>query len=276
MHALTEDELAQLKKIELDILIEIDRVCRENHIPYSLAWGTLIGAVRHKGFIPWDDDIDIMMERRYYDKFCKIVDGALGKNFVFVDYKRYEDYGLPFSKVAAKNTLMLEASSQYARIHHGVWVDIFPIDETSDDLKKRQKQYDRAQAVKSVMLCKGHYYFGQTGIKKLIYTLRRKIYRFCDKKNLTREFEMNAKKYSKQKGKYLLSLCGNAGVNKNTYDRNAFKKYIELEFEGHKFMAISGYDSLLRTTYGDYMKLPSAEQQIPHHYVEKLDFSKWK
>ena len=124
------------KKIELDILIEIDRVCRENHIPYSLAWGTLIGAVRHKGFIPWDDDIDIMMERRYYDKFCKIVDGALGKNFVFVDYKRYEDYGLPFSKVAAKNTLMLEASSQYARIHHGVWVDIFPIDETSDDLKK--------------------------------------------------------------------------------------------------------------------------------------------
>ncbi|MDE6706786.1 MAG: LicD family protein [Oscillospiraceae bacterium] len=275
MYKLNEKELTQLKHIELEILLEIDKICQKYGILYSLAWGTLIGAVRHKGFIPWDDDIDVMMERKHFDRFCEIIDQALDSRFVFVDYKKYEDYGLPFPKIVAKNTVMLETTSRFVNIPHGVWVDIFPIDETTDDLQARQKQYATSQHIKSIMLCRGHYDFGQIGIKKALYSCRRAIYQFRNKQALVTAFEENAKQYKTNSGNYLLSLCGNAGVTKNTYDRVWFQEYINMDFEGNKLMCIAGYDGLLWTTYGDYMKLPPPEERIAHHFVERLDFSAW-
>ena len=138
MRELTQRELAEIKKIELDILIDVDRVCRQEKINYSLAFGTLLGAVRHKGFIPWDDDIDIMMPRKDYEYFLAVAPQKLESKFYIASYKMNKAYAHPFLKVMAKNTTMRELTTDHPDAPRGIWVDVFPIDETPTCEKDRK------------------------------------------------------------------------------------------------------------------------------------------
>ena len=104
MHKLTDKELKKLQKIELDILIEFDKICKKNNLRYVLVGGTLIGAIRHKGFIPWDDDIDVSMPRKDYNKFIKIQEKELNHNkYYFQSMETNDKFGLPFAKLRRKN-----------------------------------------------------------------------------------------------------------------------------------------------------------------------------
>ena len=130
--------LNDIKKVSLDILISIHEYCKANGIKYSLGYGTMLGAVRHKGFIPWDDDIDILMMREDYDRFLS---GYKDSKFEVIDHKREKKYILPYAKVVDKNTVLF--NSWMPDLKLGVSVDVFPVDYVGKDMDEAEKLYNK-------------------------------------------------------------------------------------------------------------------------------------
>ena len=267
MKILLENELNELKAIELNMLLDIDKLCREHGIKYSLAAGTLLGAARHKGFIPWDDDIDIMLCREEYDKLRDCIT-LYSRELYWVDYHTYKGYPYPFSKIMKKNTVLKEESNKYATAPDGVFIDVFPIDNTVQNYKKRKLQYKRVTKWKQRLVTRENYYFGQTGIKEWYRQFRKTIFNLLPKKIFIDVIEKECHKYSETDT--VISLTGTVGVKKATYPKEWFDNYVELEFEGRKMMSIEKYKELLKEQYGDYMRLPPKNERIPHHYVDVL------
>lgn len=255
--------LPQIKQLQLNILHEIHSFCKTNKIKYSLAYGSLLGAIRHQGYIPWDDDIDIWMPREDYLKFMS--------SFRSTRYKQIFKFEnsmilLPYGKVYDSDTLLIE-NVNYS-ISNGVFVDIFPLD------KKPQSNYRNLKM----------------SMKRLFQIKRIKEIRISNTRALTRNlllillkvvtFPIRYKTIIKSiNSKLPITLYEeDAGlVDYNEYDkelvfnRDSFDSLIEVRFENQYFLAISNYDEILRLCYGDYMTLPPKEMQITHHdYIAYL------
>ena len=127
---MTNSKLRKVQLTELEILEKIDEICKKNNINYFLIGGTLLGDVRHKGFIPWDDDIDIGMLREDYEKFINVClkNGALGKDYYLHCNESDDDYFIPFIKVKKNNTTFAEKNIENINTHKGIFLDIFPYD----------------------------------------------------------------------------------------------------------------------------------------------------
>ena len=123
-------DLKELQNVMLQMMIEIDRICRKNNIQYILSGGTMLGAVRHHGFIPWDDDMDIAMPRKDYDRFVEIANSELPERFRLECYENTRDYPYNFGKVRDVNTIFKEKFTASLNINHGVYIDVFPMDYT--------------------------------------------------------------------------------------------------------------------------------------------------
>lgn len=126
------DDLKEVQHAVLGIMKDIDKVCTENHIKYWLYAGTLIGAVRHNGFIPWDDDLDVAMLREDYERFLKVAPKCLGNRYFIQTWESDPGFALPLAKVRKNDTIYLESGSQYSNCHHGLFVDIFVYDNLPD------------------------------------------------------------------------------------------------------------------------------------------------
>jgi len=137
------NQLKRLQNIEYEILQEIVRICEKNNLSYFLIGGTLLGAVRHKGFIPWDDDLDIAIPRKDYEKFLKICQTQLNSDYFLHCNKTDPDYWLPFAKVRKKNTLFDEKSITSIETHKGIYNDVFPL----DNAKKTTKYYSKYTSI---------------------------------------------------------------------------------------------------------------------------------
>ena len=165
----------KLQLTELDILKEIDRICKKNNIDYTLYGGSLLGAIRHKGFIPWDDDIDVAMTRKNYNKFIKACKYDLGDKFFFDSYETNKKYALFYGKVKLKNTLFVEKKNydNYDETS-SIWVDIFPLDAVTGRMDKNQKfQYKLFGYITTLITIKnGSNYYQNSKIKKKIYLLK--------------------------------------------------------------------------------------------------------
>lgn len=246
-------ELAEIKKIELDILIYIDEICRKNHLKYYIGYGTLIGAIRHKGFIPWDDDIDIIMPRPDYIKIMKIMQKENGRyKFISIENSK-NDYNYPFAKVIDSNTKMVE-EWRPNKEELGIYVDVFPLDglgnsisEAQNSAKKYLKNRDRILYLETVR---------KDGIKGRFLNL-------IGRKNINRYILMIAKRYNAYKTQYVGSMM--AWDEREVVERKVYGKGVEVEFENHKFFAPDNYDFILKKWYGDYMMLPSEKDRKPHH-----------
>lgn len=270
---INKKDMQRLRRVQLSILIEIDRLCRNNNIKYSLSGGTLLGAVRHKGYIPWDDDIDIMMMRSDYDKFCKIARNMNSDKFYFVDAYGYKEYGYTFSKMMARNTLMKEISIAYNSAPDGVYVDIFPIDYCSEIESERKTDFNQIRKINRDMLCRGRYYFGQPLFRLTAFRINGYLLRLIPKSYFLKKYERII--YSSKSSNLVCSFSGTNKMEKETHQASIFSEYGDIEFEGHKFMAIVNYDKFLSTLYGDYMKLPPKEKQFSHHFVVKMDLKRY-
>lgn len=271
---LSDSDIESVKKIALDILTEIDKICRENNLKYSLASGTLLGAVRHKGFIPWDDDVDIVMLYEDYQKFLEIANSKLDKKFYIATPEKSDVYSQLFTKVMAKSTVFGESYFAYSKGHpNGIFVDIFPLYPTDNIYKHQKRQNITAKICKSMLYIKSNYFFNQTGMRLLYFYLRRFAYFFIPRKFIIKKFKKSALKYNSHQSDYAMALTG---LGSDTVDRSLFKKewfesLIDIDFEGHKFYAFSDYDTYLKHLFSDYMKLPPKEERHPHHYVNKFE-----
>ena len=253
----------ELKQIQLNILKEIHSFCVENNLTYFLTGGTLLGAIRHKGFIPWDDDIDVALFRDDYEKFIRTFRSESGHVRI---YSRLYDKKCKyiFAKAIDTDTLLVEAGDKSAPL--GVFVDVFPIDSVCDDLSlcrktiKKLQWWGRLRLLRVVRLRKGRNIVKNMCVFFISPVLRLIPRRFfldaCDKR--IRKFEKNSHSV------YVANLCGAWGEKEITL-RSNFSSTIEVEFEGRKYFAPIGYDAFLHDLYGDYMKLPPIEKQKSHH-----------
>ena len=258
-----KEVLDRLHSVELEILKEVHKVCVKNNLIYYLWAGTLLGAVRHKGFIPWDDDIDIAMPREDYQRFIKLCkDGCLGDNYAFQDVSTYSNYHLIFGKVRKNNTLFDETVFQNQNCAKGIYIDIFPLDYCKKN--KGIIYHIRGKLVKAL----SHLVMVRA-LKLKTTSIGNKI-AFI----LTRPFSV--KSISKIRDRIVaIGKRSNANYyvnygSEHNYIRATMpmdwcgEKPILLEFESEKFYSPQKWDEILSNGYGNYMVLPPLEERKTH------------
>lgn len=257
--------LKDIQKLEIDMLQEIDIFCRENSLIYYLAGGTLLGAVRHKGMIPWDNDIDISMPRKDYKIFLKTWNSKCRKNYYKTRVFGENNYYLPFAKIEDKRTLLKQNNSlDAAKI--GVFIDIFPIDAYGEDLEVGKKVLSTIENTCGRITRSGAA-FENKSIKENMKQLFWKIYyNVVGQEKAYNLVQQPLKNFDWDSSKYIASTFG-LRREKELIEKKYFETTIELEFEGRQYLAPIGFDAYLKKMYGDYMKLPPEEKRVtPHEF----------
>lgn len=258
--------LRKVQLVQLKIAEEIKRICNENGIKYFLTTGTLLGAVRHKGFIPWDDDLDIGMPRNDYDKFLEIAPQKLSSGYFLQTWRNDKDYPLAFAKLRKSGTSFIQSEFKDMDMHHEIWVDIFPYDAFPDDAKDRKIHIFKLRIYRALisvkckrkewLLHKNPIWSYLKHIPFILYALTQKRERIFDK------YEMVLKKYNNSDTKNVTMISENWVV-----PRKCIEHFSEHIFEKVMFSVPEYSDLFLRETYGDYMKLPPENERVPKHKV---------
>lgn len=265
--------IEKVQKVNLFILKEVDRICRKYNIKYLLDAGTLIGAIRHKGFIPWDDDVDIAFMREDYEKFIKVAPGELDKGIYLLLSKDigggrvFYDFTPKLIYKKSRKTNENEETNFYENDLNHICVDLFIIDDISENKFKRRLQVLLMKMVYGLAM--GHRWkldyskykgFAQVQVRLLatigkcipmekLYCLEAKIAIRQNKKNSSLYYYSNY----------------DPGYTHMLFEKAWSENVIDVEFEGYKFMAPKGYDKVLKTVYGEYMTLPPEENRTPSH-----------
>lgn len=262
---INEIDCCHLRELQMQVMDVVDGFCRRNNIHYFITAGTLIGALRHKGYIPWDDDIDIVMLRDEYEKFIDIF-----KNFS----ERYKVYSIEtdpnchyaYAKVYDDNTVFVEGHEGVGGKVIGVNVDVFPLDYVTDDyndaiqLKNQIKPYDNIVTIKHIAK-KDRGLFKNASLFMLKAVCALVPYSWCIKRidRMARKFEKNTN------SRYIVNAVIYAKGEREILEREWFKDSMELPFENRKYLAPIGADQYMRRLFGDYMRLPPEEKRISHH-----------
>jgi len=254
----------ELKRCQMDILNVLDAFCKEHNIRYWLCYGTLIGTIRHQGFIPWDDDIDVYMPRPDYERFCQLFPSNEGRYRVKNLNLDKSYYALPFAKLIDTETVLVEKLSDSVE-GMGVNVDIFQLDGLGNDKAEAEKRIMKGRTLMRWMyLCNMHYKKGNTpfiwarnAMVWLMHVLKCKMVPF-------RAMERLGKKSAYEDSKYVGMLVGTYGKGE-ALERAWFDETVIKPFEDGAYPVPAGYDCVLRNIYGDYMKLPPEEKQVTHH-----------
>ena len=267
-------DMKKLWAVELDLWQEFDRVCRENDITYYACGGTLLGAARHRGFIPWDDDIDLMMMRDEYDKLDAIAQEVFKEPYFW--QTEYTDPGSlhEHAQLRRSDTTAILKWEYPARcsFNQGIFIDIFPLDSVPDDETEREEQFARVAAVKRKLrkLSKqtDRYYPAGTGIKKIVKSAAHAALSHMPEKlygthKLYVQMEHEATKYNdREDTERILSIAFAADtgdVIKQMKFRSDFTDVIYMPFEGFEMPVPAGYDHLLCYSFRDWHKLIKAE-----------------
>ena len=273
---ISNKDLRKAQLLMLKILKEVHKICEENNIKYFLSDGTLIGAIRHQGFIPWDDDLDIGMLREDYEKFCKIAPQILSENFILQNFQTDKGYGLQFGKVILKNTVWIEKVAKNTnRQWSGIYIDIFPYDNITEN-KKKQKLINRLYIfIQGLILIKFKYINisnYESMAKKLKYVLKKIYLCTISKKLLIYIRDSICKRYLNKSNTLVTKYGGNFYKNQNPY--NFYKDLTLQNFEDTSFYIPKNYDKILKNLYGNYMEIPPIEKQRQHG-IEYFDFGNY-
>jgi len=265
---LTEQELKKLQNVELELLVEMDRICRKYNILYSIDGGTLLGAIRHKGFIPWDDDADVIMNRKAYEKFVSVINKELdlGK-FYFQDLNRTKGYRWGYGKLRRTNTEFIRLNQEHMPYEQGIFLDVFVCDNVPDNYILRC-----ICNLHSFIFRKAFYSevgkYTTSGISKLIYKLLSLL-----PEHKLKNIYTNYVKFRNKKITSMVKCLTFPACNKTYgYKRSWYEETIDIEFEGVMLRGCKDYDEYLTFLYGDYMKLPPASKRKIHP-VSKLTLS---
>lgn len=268
------EQLRELQKLQLRIAVEVKRICDKYDINYFLDAGSMLGAVRHKGFIPWDDDMDIGFLRKDYDKFIGVAAEELGEEFYLLTWDGNIEYPQPFAKVCLKNTIYQEKIAGKAKSsENGIFVDLFPYDNISDNMIMRRCNGMIRKIISHMMMIKSGYrvWEGQSFIKMLKFSPLILCSRIFSRNCLKRLFNNMAYMYQDAETQEVGIEEGGIPLYWHYYKKN-LNEFVEMEFEEQIFKIPRDYHILLTTIYGDYMELPPEEKRWIGHDVEIIDF----
>lgn len=245
--------LREQQLVSLEILKTFDAICRKNNLKYTFCGGTLIGAIRHKGFIPWDDDVDIYMMREDYDKFREIWNK---ENHGYYKYVAIDDFDNPALCLMAKIfDTRYEGKGKFVP-----FIDIFPLDYMEDTEEDNRMLKECGWYISASYKFRDKYQKSNNFFNKIIYKWKAKRYF----KKVLKIFDYYKNRNIKTDTLVSVGFHHIEG-KKGFVPANQLDELIEVDFEGGKFFAMAKYDERLRAYYGDYMKLPPEEERVPHH-----------
>lgn len=264
--------LDELHGCLLKIALEVKRICEKNHIGYFLLAGSLLGAVRHRGFIPWDEDLDMGMLREDYERFIRICPQELGEEFELINYETEKNFGLPYSKIQLKNTTLIENYAPEYTCGNGIFIDVGPVDRIPDSEFKKKVLGIKTLFLRYAMIKKCGYEESTPEItmKKRIGRLYSRLH---TKKYLIRKTERLVTKYNSKDTK-MYYVTGSS----YHYGKEAFPVELvtgdlpEYEFEGVMLKGPKHPEIILEMLYGDYMKLPPEDKRYNRHGIVAIDF----
>lgn len=264
------EEIRELQQIELSILLDVSEVCKKHNIKFFLGEGTMLGAIRHKGFIPWDDDVDVIMPREEYEKFLAVAPKELEGKYEVQHSTTVNDYWSPFIKVR-----LLNHGTKYNQLHiahltdkNGPYIDVFPIEyaDSASDL----------QFLKTGFFVR--YYRGMMSYKLGLRQpphLKGKVLKFISKfysvERLHRGLENTLNPHKKGPKKYMITFLSYHPLKRQIAYASDYEEALEWDFEGYKMPVPNGYDHILTTIYGDYMTPPPEDQRILRHHFYSAD-----
>lgn len=254
--------IEDIKKIELNMLKDIHDFCITNNIEYCLAGGTLLGAVRHSGFIPWDDDIDIFMPRESYEVFIKRYQGNTGQ-YKVIDVSNTRGYPYAFAKVICSDTCIDEY--RFKPYAGGVYIDVFPLDRVGSDMNSIIRLNRKIHILRKWLIIKmarlSYYY----GIKKIALIFGKIVTLLIPGKYIINKIDTLAQSLATNDSKYCACMTMLTYGIREVFECKWFESYVNLPFETAECLAPISYKEVLTGMYKDYMKLPPEEKRITHH-----------
>ena len=267
---LSDEDLKRLQGVCLELLKEVDRVCRKNHIEYTLDGGTLLGAVREHGFIPWDDDADVAFSRAEYEKFYEACKTDLNhEKFFLQEYRTDPEYPWGYSKLRMNGTKLVQIGQEHLKFHDGIFIDIFIYDNVPDGFISRRLHHASCYCIRKCQ-------YSVVGKKTAKSAFMRKWYSALDhipKKWLFDSLETMQRKTNRKKTKLASHMTypysrkeAHFGLPRKCYDN-----YRDAEFAGETFRIMRDYDDYLTPLYGDYMT-PTPKSEIQYYPVSMIQF----
>ena len=268
-----DNTLQRLQNTELEILDEIIRICDANDIHYVMMGGTCLGAIRHKGFIPWDDDIDVGMYREDYNRFKEICKKELDSKYFFQDFDTEKNCGFIFGKIRKNNTYMVEEYAKEIEMHKGIWIDIFPFDYVNDDFIVFQKEYKKLLFLRNLFIVKQGFKVKHDApiAVKISYSMVRCIRGLLSASSLKNKMMKLMTKYDDTKTNTMFPY-GCAWKEKELISKDEFFDTIRVDFEGRKVPVFRSYDKYLTSLYKDYMTPPPIEKRNSGHDLNDVKF----
>lgn len=255
----------ECRQIQIGILQYIHDICEKHGLQYYMSGGTLLGAIRHKGFIPWDDDIDVMLFREDYDKLVQLVKEDSHNYWMTIVDHNNDGYFYPFAKIVDDRTV---AKMEDNVTDHGIWVDLFPLDSIPDDDKLRAKFLKKCQFLRSIVVSMTTdfsplpLFDKKTIVKRFLWLIAKII----GHKNVFYYTKKYISKYNGIDSKYV-SCTYSPYVTHEYMLRTEVAPAVLLDFEDKKFYSTKAWDHYLKNLYGDYMKMPPVEKQKNHSII---------
>ena len=275
---LSKEEFRRMQLLQLEMISELDKVCRKHKINYTIFGGTLLGAVRHQGYIPWDDDADIAMLREDYEKFKSVAHELNSNICYFQDHETDPDYRWGYAKLRRTNTKYVRVGQEHMKGKTGFFIDIFPMDDIPKSTIGQMFNDFHCYCLRKILYAEvGKYSDNANWLMKKWYSLLSKISTNKVYKNLNKMTSKSKNDSDNRVRCYLFPATGKL-YKKNPIKirygmpKQWFTDLVEYTFEDKKFFGTRDYDTCLEYIYGDYMKLPPEDKRDPHAPVSEYSF----
>lgn len=266
-----DNKLRELQLLELEIAKEIKRICELHEIEYFIVAGTLLGAVRHKGFIPWDDDMDIGMTTVNYKKFLEIAPKELDNRFFLQTSESDKNYANIYAKVRLNGTHMYEKVTEKLDIHNGVFVDVFPYELVDEKVARSKWRLLRMNLLGKMLLLKHGYDLNSVTENRISRCVNNVLKMMPISSSMV---ERGMKQILKKKGdnQKLYVILDGVFRRERCYPKEYFEEFIEIPFEDTYFKAPKEFDKYLTRSYGEYMQFPPEKEREKGHSISRIEY----